>query len=119
MLRFVLATAVFSLFSVALPAGGVSPAIADDTVFRCGAESVSVGDSRYNVQKICGKPSRSESVAKTGKDKKQKSPKGETSGSSSGKMQKWYYDRGYGDYVYVLTFANDKLKKIEKSGRGR
>lgn len=119
MLRFVLATAVFFLFSLALPAGGVSPAIADDTVFRCGAESVSVGDSRYNVQKICGKPSRSESVAKTSKEKKQKQPKGSTSTSSSGKVQKWYYDRGYGDFVYVLTFEKDVLKKIEKSGRGR
>jgi hypothetical protein len=119
MLRYVLATAVFSLFALAFPAGGVSPACADDTVFRCGAESVSIGDSRYSVQKICGKPSRSESVGKTSKEKKQKQPKGSRSTSSSGKVQKWYYDRGYGDFVYVLTFEKDVLKKIEKSGRGR
>jgi hypothetical protein len=119
MLRFVLAAAVFSFSAIAFPAGGVSPAFAEDTVFRCGGETVAIGDSRYTVQKICGKPSRSESVAKGSKDKKQKQPKGATSGSSSGKLQKWYYDRGYGDYVYILTFANDKLKKIETSGRGR
>ena len=88
MLRFVLAAAVFSVCALALPGGGVSPAIAEDTIFRCGAESVSIGDSRYTVQKICGKPSRSESVAKTGKEKKQKPPKGSTSTSSSGKVQK-------------------------------
>ena len=110
---------VFSLFLFAgFAIGALRPAMADDSVFRCGGESVSVGDSRYTVEKICGKPSRSESVAKTGKDKKQKKPKGTTSTSSSGKGQKWYYDRGYGDFVYVLTFEKDTLKKIEKSGRG-
>jgi hypothetical protein len=117
MLRVVAAVILFALPVVVFPSGAVAPAFAEDTVFRCGGETVSIGDSRYTVQKICGKPSRSESVAKTGKDKKQKHPKGETSGSSSGKLQKWTYDRGYGDYVYVLIFANDKLKKIEKSGR--
>jgi hypothetical protein len=119
MFRFVPIAVVLSLACLALSAGSVSLAIADDTVFRCGAESVSIGDSRYTIQKICGKPSRSESVAKTSKEKKQKQPKGSTSTSSSGKVQKWYYDRGYGDFVYVLTFEKDVLKKIEKSGRGR
>jgi len=108
---------VFSSFMLAwLPVGDVRPAAAEDTIFRCGGESVSVGDSRYAVQKLCGKPSRSESVAK---EKKKKEPKGSTSKSSSGKTQKWYYDRGYGDFVYVLTFDKDTLKKVETSGRGR
>jgi hypothetical protein len=120
MLHCSLRVAVFLFFMLVwLSAGDVRPAVAEDTIFRCGGESVSVGDSRYTVQKICGKPSRSESVAKTSKDKKQKEPKGSTSKSSSGKAQKWYYDRGYGDFVYVLTFEKDTLKKIEKSGRGR
>jgi hypothetical protein len=119
MLRFVAGAVALSLAVFAFHAGGGGQAIAEDTVFRCGAESVAVGDSRYSVQKICGKPSRSESVAKTSKEKKQKQPKGSTSTSSSGKVQKWYYDRGYGDFVYVLTFEKDVLKKIEKSGRGR
>ena len=118
MLRPVAATVVFAIAFLAFPAGGAGPALAEDTVFRCGAETVSIGDSRYTVQKVCGKPSRNESAAKDGKNKK-KQPKGATAGSSSGKVQKWTYDRGYGDYVYVLTFANDKLRKIEKSGRGR
>jgi hypothetical protein len=120
MLSCVLRVTVLSFFLLAgFALGDVRPAVADDTVFRCGGESVSVGDSRYTVEKICGKPSKSESVAKTSKGKKQKEPKGTTSKSSSGKLQKWYYDRGYGDFVYVLTFEKDTLKKIEKSGRGR
>lgn len=120
MLHCLLRVAVFSCFVLAwFAAGDVPPAVADDTTFRCGGEIVSVGDSRYTVQKLCGKPSRSESVSKTSKEKKQKEPKGTTPKSPSGKPQKWYYDKGYGDFVYVLTFQGDVLKKIEKSGRGR
>ena len=51
--------------------------------------------------------------------RKPKKPKGTASSSPPEKLQKWTYDRGYGDYVYVLTFANDRLKRIETSGRGR
>ena len=121
MLQGALRTIVFSLFVlIGFAVGDFPSAVADDSVFRCGGESVSVGDSRYNVQKICGKPSRSESVAKSNKSKKkQRELEDTTSKSSSGKVQKWYYDRGYGDFVYVLTFEKDTLKKIEKSGRGR
>jgi hypothetical protein len=116
MLHCLLRVAVFSFFALAwFAAEDVRPAVAEDTTFRCGGEIVSVGDSRYTVQKLCGKPSRSESVAK----EKKKEPKGSTSKSSSGKAQKWYYDRGYGDFLYVLTFDKDTLKKIDKSGRGR
>jgi hypothetical protein len=117
MLHSLLRVAVFSFFVLAgFAAEDVRPVVAEDTTFRCGGEIVSVGDSRYTVQKLCGKPQRSESVAK---EKKKKEPKGSTSKSSSGKAQKWYYDRGYGDFLYVLTFEKDTLKKIEKSGRGR
>ena len=119
MLRAVAAVILFAMPVCVFSTGVAGTAFAEDTVFRCGGETVSIGDSRYTVQKICGKPSRSESVAKDSKGKKQKQPKGETSGSTSGKLQKWTYDRGYGDYVYVLIFANDKLKRIEKSGRAR
>ena len=116
MLHCLLRVVVFLLFVLTgYASGGVRLAAAEDTIFRCGGESVSVGDSRYTVQKLCGKPSRSESVAK----EKKKEPKGSTSKSSSGKAQKWYYDRGYGDFLYVLTFDKDTLKKIDKSGRGR
>ena len=35
------------------------------------------------------------------------------------KVEKWYYNRGYGDFIYTLTFEGDTLKAIEKAGRGR
>ena len=107
MLRFVLAAAVFSLSALALPAGGVSPAIAEDTVFRCGAESVSIGDSRYTVQKTCGKPARSESVGQTSKEKKQKQPKGSTSKSYSGKFRS-----AITIGATVILYTSSPLKKM-------
>ncbi len=118
MLRLVFAAVVLTVSALGF-AASPGAALAEDTVFRCGGETVSIGDSRYTVQKICGKPTRSEPVSKSGRDRKPKKPKGTASSSPPEKLQKWTYDRGYGDYVYVLTFANDRLKRIETSGRGR
>ncbi len=107
---------ILVIVALLLLSGSVS---GSDTVFRCGGTNVNVGDSRYTVQKVCGKPSRSESVGKTSAEKKKKKQEPKGSASSSGKSSKWYYDRGYGDYVYVLTFEKDVLKKIETAGRSR
>jgi hypothetical protein len=103
-------------FIATLPA----PAIAEDTTFRCGGEAVSVGDSTYSVQKACGKPARTEKTGTTGKTKKEKAAPGQkTSKGKSTRVEKWYYDEGYGGYVYILTFQGGTLKKIEKGGRGK
>lgn len=119
MLRFLPAAAVFSLSVLAFTVCDIRPALAEDTVFRCGTESVSIGDSRYTVQKLCGKPSRSETAAKESTKTAIKEPGRKAAKPSSGKREKWYYDRGYGDFVYALTFENGTLKKIDKAGRGR
>lgn len=112
MLR-ILALFVFLLF--AFPA----PASATD-VFRCGSEIVKVGDSADTVKKLCGKPNRSESAGKASQKKKSKKNRIDTeeSGKSSAKGKKWYYDKGYGDFVYILTFKGSTLNKIETSERG-
>lgn len=89
-------------------------------VFRCGAEIVKIGDSTDTVRKLCGKPIRTESSGKSPakKGSKKRAKTGEDTGMPGIKGKKWYYDRGYGDYVYVLTFKGNTLKKIETSGRG-
>jgi Protein of unknown function (DUF2845) len=110
--------AISSLFflSTSFPA----PAIAEDTTFRCGGETVSIGDSTYNVQKACGKPARTEKTGTAEKTKKEKAAPGQkTSKGKSTRVEKWYYDEGYGGFVYALTFQGGTLKKIEKSGRGK
>jgi len=90
-------------------------------VFRCGAEIVKVGDTSDTVKKMCGKPTRTESAGAKGSQKKSKKSRTKTEESyeqSSAKGKKWYYDRGYGDYVYILTFKGNTLNKIQTSERG-
>jgi len=104
------------LLSVSLPLLSV----AEDTSFRCGSEAVSVGDSTYVVQKACGKPARTEKTGTAEKEKKQKTAPGQkTTKGKSTRVEKWYYDEGYGGYVYILTFQGGTLKKIEKGGRSK
>lgn len=91
--------------------------------FRCGSEVIQVGDSPEMVRKLCGKPSHiSSSKAKKEKDgnrNRKKSRIRDGNEESSGTtVKRWHYDRGYGDYVYVLTFRGNSLKKIEIASRG-
>ena len=111
--RFLFPLLVFCLMSPV-------PARAEDTTFRCGSETVSAGDSSYTVLKTCGKPARKEKTGTREKEKKQKTPPGtKTSKTKSTPVEKWYYDSGYGDFVYVLSFEGGVLQKVEKGGRGR
>jgi len=104
------------LLSMTLPA----PSVAEDTSFRCGNETVSVGDSTYVVLKACGDPARKEKTGTAGAAKRDRTTPGQkTVKGASTKVEKWYYDEGYGGYVYILTFQGNTLRKIEKGGRGR
>jgi hypothetical protein len=110
---------IFLLFAFFLL---VCPVTANSSeVFRCGAEIVKVGDSTDTVRKLCGKPSRTESGGKSSPKKSKKKSKlrnEDDSEQSSAKGKKWYYDRGYGDYVYILTFKGNTLDRIQTSERG-
>ncbi len=113
-----IALTVLSVFllSTALPA----PSDAEDVSFRCGNETVSVGDSSYVVLKACGEPARKDKTGKAGVAKSGTTATGEKAvKGASGRVEKWYYDEGYGGYVYILTFQGSTLRKIEKGGRGR
>jgi hypothetical protein len=93
------------------------PAHAETEVFRCGSEIVKIGDSTEIVKRLCGKPSSTRS--QKGKESSTKSKKKKNEyGSETSYYKKWYYDRGYGDYVYVLSFKGNTLKKIRKTDRG-
>ena len=107
MLRFVLAAAVFSLSALALPAGGVSPAIAEDTIFRCGAESVSIGDSRYTVQKICGKPHAANRSGKQARKKNRSNRRGRLQNPPRGKFRSVTMTG-----AMVISFTSSPLKKM-------
>lgn len=110
---------IFLLFALSL---FLFPTAALSTeVFRCGSEIVKVGDSSDTVKKMCGKPTRTESAGAKSAQKKSKKSRIKTddgSETSSAKGKKWYYDRGYGDFIYVLTFKGNTLNKIQTSERG-
>ncbi len=113
--NFLILSFIF-LFLMALPALSV----AEDAAFRCGGETVSVGDSTYVVLKTCGEPARKEKTGTAGAAKRDKTASGQKAvKGASTRVEKWYYDEGYGGYVYILTFQGNTLRKIEKGGRGR
>ncbi|HYA13895.1 MAG TPA: DUF2845 domain-containing protein [Syntrophales bacterium] len=70
--------------------------------FRCGNDIVSLGDSKVEVLTKCGEPISKE-VTRTGRIK----------------VEKWYYDKGAGDFIYVLIFHGGALKYVEQSGRAK
>jgi len=118
----------------------------DCGAFRCGEGYVSVGDSKTKVTLECGKPTSKEKVGhkkevgeqtvkeskeekkakrmKKDKDKKESKEsraalRGEYEGTSKKPIEKWYYNCGDNDFIYVLTFEGGKLKKEETEGYGK
>ena len=79
---------------------------ADGQAFKCGDEMISTGDSRASVLMKCGKPNHKDSYGAT------RSKRGRPG------IEKWYYNCGKGDFIYVLTFENGVLKSEETEGRG-
>jgi len=79
---------------------------ADGHAFKCGDEMISTGDSRAGVLMKCGKPNHTD---KYGAKKSKRGSQG---------IEKWYYNCGKGDFIYVLTFENGVLKNEETEGRG-
>ena len=71
--------------------------------FRCGSKLVGNGDSTVRVLLRCGPPSHKEII----------SP-----GVEGPLVEKWYYNCGYSDFLYVLRFVNGVLDSIENLGYG-
>lgn len=90
---------------------GSSPA------FRCGLELVTTGDSKKQVQKVCGKPSLVETACTDDEvivlsQKKNKAKK------CRKKVERWHYNCGEGDFIYILTFEKGVVTKETTAGRG-
>jgi len=99
----------------------------DGHAFRCGDEIISTGDSKAKVLTRCGQPALKE---KTGM-KKAKRTKAERQaaqdkrdayrqeGSTARNLEKWTYNCGDGDFLYVLTFEGGKVSRVDTDGRGK
>ncbi|MBN1364686.1 MAG: DUF2845 domain-containing protein [Syntrophaceae bacterium] len=99
----------------------LSVAVLESLALRCGLGLVTTGDTKMKVQMTCGKPTSKEksceqnqqytSVGKNGKIKKNK--------KCGKKLEVWYYNCGDNDFIYKLTFENNKLIKEDTEGRGK
>lgn len=73
--------------------------------FRCGNDIIGRWDSKNKVLNSCGKPS---SISYTKVNDNGVIKYGET----------WLYNCGDNDFIYAVTFIDDKVFKEEPSGRG-
>lgn len=94
----------------------------DCPAFRCGDEIVGRGDSSSVVLMKCGPPSDKEQV----KTDTQGIYNGQYGGGSfdgsyseeTKLIEKWYYNCGQSDFIYVLTFKGNIMVKEDTEGRG-
>jgi Fe-S-cluster containining protein len=99
----------------------------DAQAFRCGDEIVGTGDSKARVLIKCGKPTYQEKVGakKSTRTKGQKRLSGEkqvaydTRQTTAKGAEKWTYNCGKDDFIYVLTFEGGVVTREETDGRGR
>jgi hypothetical protein len=95
--------------------------------FRCGDEIVGTGDSKAKVLIKCGKPTFQEKIGvkkgshatgeKRGTTKNQQAYN--TKHTTAKGVEKWSYNCGKDDFIYVLTFEGGVVTKIDTDGRGR
>jgi hypothetical protein len=105
--------AMLMLSAVVLGAAGIARAL------DCEGRLVSIGDSPWAVHSICGEP------AQVGDSlevilKPVYHPNGHAAGHLPVEVPKsvWTYNFGTSRLIYVLTFLEDKLVKIETGGYG-
>jgi hypothetical protein len=95
--------------------------------FRCGDEVVGTGDSKAKVLIKCGKPTFQEKIGakKSTRTKGQKRGAADkknvydTQHSTTKNVEKWSYNCGKNDFIYVLTFEGGVVVKEDTDGRGR
>jgi hypothetical protein len=101
-------------------------AAATASTFRCGTEIVRTGDTTAEVLIKCGKPDYAEDTASItrGSFRKKRFLDEEGRGTErtyterSVRVEHWYYDRGFHDFVYVLTFIGGRLANVRTEGYG-
>jgi uncharacterized protein DUF2845 len=84
-------------------------ASADDTL-RCGNAIVTTGMVTGEVVAKCGEPA---SKATEETPVTTRSRRGTVKTAAGGRIERWTYDRGYGQLPALLTFEHGKLKSIE------
>jgi hypothetical protein len=100
----------------------------DCAAFRCGNGLVTVGDTKARVLIDCGNPTYKEKAGSKKKGARTESGKSRITDSvthqkkyreAAQKTEKWYYNCGDNDFIYVLEFENDILRREDTAGRGK
>jgi hypothetical protein len=93
----------------------VGAAASADEVMRCSSGAiVNVGMIADQVVAKCGEP-KSKEVEEVPIRQRTRSGAVNTTGSTH--VERWTYDRGYGQFPALLTFEEGKLKAIEIQAR--
>jgi GH24 family phage-related lysozyme (muramidase) len=120
MIRIIISIVFIALFIVS---GSI-----DCNAFRCGEGFASVGDSKAKVQLECGKSTSKEKV-RVKKGRHYRSVEREKESSDTKRVylakekkkpvEKWYYNCGDNDFIYILTFEGGTLKSEETGSYGK
>jgi len=92
---------------------GAAAGMADE-VMRCGSALVNVGMIADQVVAKCGEP-KSREVEDV--PIRQRTRNGAVNTTGSTRIERWTYDRGYGQFPALLRFEEGKLKSIELQTR--
>jgi hypothetical protein len=116
------------IISVLVAAFFVLSGSVESNAFRCGDGYVSVGDSKTKVLLECGKPT-SKGKVRVKKGRHYRTDERETDKSDKTKrtylkekkkpVEKWYYNCGDNDFIYILTFEGSILKSEETGSYGK
>ncbi len=118
--KILAALGVTAILALALPG--------DAGAFRCGSGLVNVGDKAGKVLIECGPPTYKEGAGTKTKGKSTRMGREQSTRKSGGqgasressrKVERWFYNCGEHDFIYVLTFSGGVLEKEETEGYGR
>ena len=99
---------------VAVLAFAPAPGVFADDSLRCGNGIVTTGMVESQVTAKCGEPS-SKSTEETPVTTHPR--RGAVKTGAGGRIERWTYERGYGQLPALLTFEHGKLKSIELLAR--
>lgn len=77
----------------------------DAYAFRCGNELVTTGDSSAILYERCGRPGSKDYAVVKFRNRWES-------------VEKWYYNCGDNDFIYMLTILHDKVVSEDSLGRG-
>ncbi len=98
--------------------------LGDAQAFRCGSGLVRIGDTTGKVLIECGPPTYKEGAgtkakAKSTKAERDRAAERRGSRGAGRKAERWFYNCGEHDFLYVLTFGGGVLEKEETQGYGK